>query len=146
MGEADALLRIGVTDDVGARTAGLFHGQAAMAGADGTAAFLDELTDDLDLPFESTSAVVCEQHEDWVMRIGDQLEIVSAKRREPNVGPWGSITVLVSDGGLGHLFTRWLRLVVQDGESSVWKTDAISALAVPWRRLFARTTAFPGVA
>ncbi|MCR2764988.1 hypothetical protein NQ152_15895 [Microbacterium sp. zg.B48] len=110
MGDADALLRIDVTDDVGARTADLFHWQAAMAAADGIAALLDELTDDLDVPFESTSAVVCEHHEDWVMRISDQLEIVSAKHREPHVGPWSSITVLVSDGGLGHLFTRWLRL------------------------------------
>ncbi|WP_166865767.1 hypothetical protein [Salinibacterium sp. ZJ70] len=110
MGEADALLQIDVTDDVGARTADLFHWQAAMATADGIAAVLMELDGNLDVPQESTSAIVCEHHEDWVVRVADQLEIVSAKHREPSVGTWASITVLIGDGGIGHLFTRWLRL------------------------------------
>lgn len=110
MGEAEALLRIDVTDDVGARTADLFHWQAAMATADGLAALMDELDENLDVPRESVSAVICEHHEDWVVRVEDELEIVSAKHREPNVGAWASISVLVGDGGIGHLFARWLRL------------------------------------
>lgn len=110
MGEADTLLQVDVTDDVGARTADLFHWQAAMATADGIAALLMELDADLDIAHESPSAIVCEHHEDWVVRVSDELEIVSAKHREPNVGTWASITVLIGDGGIGHLFTRWLRL------------------------------------
>ncbi|MGA1813104.1 hypothetical protein VH571_12035 [Frondihabitans sp. 4ASC-45] len=110
MAKADALLQIEATDDVGARTADLFHWQAAMATADGIAALLVELDERLDVPQESPSAVICEHHEDWVVRIEDDLEIVSAKHREPNVGTWASITVLIGDGGIGHLFTRWLRL------------------------------------
>ncbi|WP_222123718.1 hypothetical protein [Agrococcus jejuensis] len=64
----------------------------------------------MDVPHDSVSAIVCEHHEDWIVRAGDQLEIVSAKHREANVGAWASITVLVDDGGLGHLFTRWILL------------------------------------
>jgi len=110
LGETDALLQVDATDDVGARTADLFHWQAAMATADGMSALLDELDENLDVRLDAASAIICEHHEDWVVRADNELEIVSAKHREPNVGPWGSITVLIGDGGIGHLFTRWLRL------------------------------------
>lgn len=81
-----------------------------MAAADGLSLLAKCIRDDLSLPSDMDGSVICEHHEDWIVRLNGQAEIVSAKHREPHLGPWESITVLVSKGGVGHLFARWILL------------------------------------
>lgn len=110
MSSSSSILDIPAPDDDGARTADLYQWQASMAAADGLAMLARCLRDDLTLPPGMAGSVICEHHEDWIVRLDDQAEIVSAKHREPHLGPWESITVLVSKGGVGHLFARWILL------------------------------------
>jgi hypothetical protein len=52
-------------------------------------------------------AIVCEWHEDHVVFHQDGTsELVSVKHRELHQGPW-TLTLLLTDGGLAHLFSRW---------------------------------------
>jgi hypothetical protein len=53
------------------------------------------------------TAVVCEQHEDFVVFYEDaKPELVSVKHREPSQGPW-TFSSLCDRGGVSHLFDRW---------------------------------------
>lgn len=53
-------------------------------------------------------AVVCEHHEDFVVVFADgSLDLASVKHRGRNRGTW-SIADLCDEGGLTHLFDRWL--------------------------------------
>lgn len=98
------------SDDAGARTADLYHWQAAMAAADG----LGLLTRLLDMGWTPQSqdviSIICEHHEDWMIEVNGDVELVSAKHREPASGPWTTVASLIGDGGVGHLFGRWLLL------------------------------------
>ncbi|MDM3918056.1 DUF4297 domain-containing protein [Mycobacteroides abscessus] len=108
MSAVDAVLAIPQTDDAGAQTADRYEWQAAMAAADGLGAYAlhcDGCLKHLDI---SHIRVICEYHEDWIIQLGTEAELVSAKHREQSSGPWKSITDLVSAGGVGHLFSRWL--------------------------------------
>ena len=104
------VLGVHPSDDAGAQTADLFDWQAAMAAAEGLAAYLEHLQlkkkdgEGVDIRF------ICEIHEDWIVQAGSTAELVSAKHREAASGAWQTVTVLVNDGGLGHLFARWLQL------------------------------------
>ncbi|MGH9173609.1 MAG: hypothetical protein ACRD1H_04595, partial [Vicinamibacterales bacterium] len=62
------------------------------------------------LPADNDCRIVCERHEDWCAVQADDAELVSAKHREPSYGAYTTMTQLVDDGGLGHLFTRWNEL------------------------------------
>ncbi|MFI7598214.1 dsDNA nuclease domain-containing protein [Actinoplanes sp. NPDC049681] len=54
------------------------------------------------------TAVVCEHHEDFIVMFGDgSLDLASVKHRGRNRGTW-SIADLCGEGGLTHLFDRWL--------------------------------------
>lgn len=81
-----------------------------MAAADGLAMLARCLRGNQALPPDVDGSVICEHQEDWIVELEDQAEIVSAKHRELHLGPWESITVLVSKGGVGHLFARWILL------------------------------------
>lgn len=96
------------TDDAGARTADLYHWQAAMAAADGLVLLTRALADDPDLKTQHGTRLICEHHEDWMIDAGQDRELVSAKHRERATGPWTTISILIHDGGIGHLFARWL--------------------------------------
>jgi hypothetical protein len=97
-------------DDAGARTADLFDWQASMATADGLELYRTALNKDEKLADRDSCRVLCEYHEDWVAIRGDDAELVSAKHKEPSFGAYTTIKQLHSDGGLGHLFSRWLAL------------------------------------
>jgi hypothetical protein len=57
---------------------------------------------------DSVTGVVCEEHEDFVViYAAGRAELVSVKHREPSKGPW-SFTALCNEGGVGHLYGRWL--------------------------------------
>lgn len=97
-------------DDAGAATNDRYDWQAAMATADVLAAYLDCL-DDAGLVIEGTMfEVLCEHHEDWALVKGHAAEIVSAKHRETQVGPLRSLRILLGEGGVLHLFDRWVAL------------------------------------
>ena len=110
MSTVDVALGTGSFDDAGARTADLYDWQAAMAAADGLAILKRHLDEDPSGLSPSDLRIICEHHEDWIVQLGTQMELVSAKHREPASGPWQSISALVTDGGLGHLFSRWCLL------------------------------------
>jgi hypothetical protein len=107
---ADAVVSIPPADDAGARTADLYDWQAAMAAADGLRLYLDTMAADGEMPTDVDQRIVCERHEDWVVVCGPEAELVSAKHREPASGAWTTVSQLVDQGGLGHLFGRWLAL------------------------------------
>ncbi|GAB3448549.1 hypothetical protein [Actinophytocola sediminis] len=107
---ADAVVSVPPADDAGARTADLYDWQAAMAAADGLSLYLDTTTADGDVPSDADRRIMCERHEDWVVALGSDAELVSAKHREPASGAWTTVSQLVDQGGLGHLFGRWLAL------------------------------------
>ncbi|WP_433458325.1 hypothetical protein [Micromonospora sp. CA-248212] len=53
-------------------------------------------------------AVVCEHHEDFMVLFADgQVDLASVKHRSRNRGTW-SVADLCDDGGLTHLFDRWV--------------------------------------
>ncbi|MEU5992809.1 hypothetical protein ABZ806_27900 [Spirillospora sp. NPDC047418] len=97
-------------DDAGARTADLYDWQASMAAADGLEFYRTALTAGEDLSDAGARRLLCEYHEDWVAILGDDAELVSAKHKEPSFGAYTTINQLRGDGGLGHLFSRWLAL------------------------------------
>ncbi|MDA3626151.1 hypothetical protein OU415_11950 [Saccharopolyspora sp. WRP15-2] len=94
-------------DDSGANTADRYDWQAAMATADGLALYLDGLGDDGRLRPDCRDKVLCEWQEDWILFSGENVELVSGKHRDPSAGAYTTVTKLVDDGGLAHLFNRW---------------------------------------
>ncbi|WP_146779105.1 hypothetical protein [Actinomadura craniellae] len=97
-------------DDAGARTADLYDWQASMAAADGLELYRTALKGDENLTDREACRILCEYHEDWVAIRGNDAELVSAKHKEPSFGAYTTINQLRGDGGLGHLFSRWLAL------------------------------------
>ena len=53
------------------------------------------------------AGIICEHHEDWVVVVAGEAELVSGKHRDPSVAVFTTITQLLGDGGLAHLFGRW---------------------------------------
>ncbi|MFD7656804.1 hypothetical protein ACFV4N_22775 [Actinosynnema sp. NPDC059797] len=106
----EAVTEVAPPDDSGSDTSDRYHWQACMAAADGLAIYRDSLTPEGMLPADLERSVLCEYHEDWVVISGQDAELVSAKHRDPEVGPWKTVNQLVDDGGLAHLFGRWVAL------------------------------------
>lgn len=104
----DDLLNLPPTDDAGAQTADRYEWQAAMGAADGLALYLQHHDGQWNHLNRAAIQIICEYHEDWVIQLGAEAELVSAKHREPASGPWKDISSLVIEGGIGHLFARWL--------------------------------------
>jgi hypothetical protein len=97
-------------DDAGARTADLYEWQTIMAAADGLAMYLDAIDTDGNLVGADDCRVLCERHEDWVtLRSGD-AELVSAKHPGLSFGAYTTLNSLADEGGLAHLFGRWLAM------------------------------------
>lgn len=97
-------------DDVGAETADRFEWQAAMAAADGFRLVFDTLTESSLGRDRVKREIICEHHEDWIVTDGSAAEIVSAKHRDPARGAYTTAAKLAEDGGLRHLFCRWVLL------------------------------------
>lgn len=92
------IFRIPPKEDKGSRTLGLYRYQAEVA-----ARFcLAMLTQD------TIDYIVCEWHEDFIIAFSDgAVELVSVKHRQHDQGVW-TIPQLCLDGGLAHLFDRWI--------------------------------------
>lgn len=54
--------------------------------------------------------ILCEYHEDWVALRNGNAELVSAKHPGRAFGAYTTLNSLADDGGVGHLFNRWLAL------------------------------------
>lgn len=97
-------------DDDGADASDRFDWQAAMATADSLALYREAIDPDGRLPKDDDRRIVCERHEDWVVVQGDDAELVSAKHRESSYGAYTTLNKLFDDGGIAHLFLRWVAL------------------------------------
>ncbi|WP_157435832.1 hypothetical protein [Actinospica robiniae] len=84
-------------DDEGALAQARFEFQAAI----GARWFLNGLNDG------QLISIGCEGLEDLVVQTIHGIALVDVKHREPNRGPW-TLEVLCSEGGLAHLFDRWI--------------------------------------
>lgn len=97
-------------DDAGARTADQYEWQAVMAAADGLRLYLDSLSADGVQVAADQCRVLCERHEDWVLLRGGDAELVSAKHWGLSFGAYTTLNSLADDGGVGHLYGRWLAM------------------------------------
>lgn len=85
-------------DDIGALTAAWYRFQAELT----SQACLAMLAG------EGIEQIICEWHEDYVVVYrDDRSELVSVKHQEIGQQPW-TIKRLCDQGGLAHLFDRWL--------------------------------------
>ncbi|GIF25712.1 hypothetical protein Ate02nite_84420 [Paractinoplanes tereljensis] len=107
---ADLVLTKTPPDDAGARTADQYEWQAVMATADGLRLYLDALDPGGNFNSSGTTRVVCEHHEDWVALRDEDAELVSAKHPGLPFGAYSTLNSLADDGGVAHLFNRWLTM------------------------------------
>lgn len=108
--DLDNLAAVPQLDDAGANTADLYEWQAAMATADGLSLYRAAINQNGVLDPGCDDYVLCEWHEDWVVGVGDRMELVSGKHRSPDVGAYTTLNALADKGGLAHLFNRWFEL------------------------------------
>lgn len=96
-------------DDSGSETFDRYDWQAAMAASHGLRLLYEALRKGpiSEAPF---CRIICELHEDWVACVGDDAELISAKHRDRSFGAYTTVGILVTKGGLGHLFGRWCAL------------------------------------
>ena len=98
-------------DDAGAETFDRYEWQTMMATVDLLDLYLDALHDqDRDPPTVVDCGLVCEYHEDWVRVAHGQVQLVSGKHKEARFGAYRTATSLLGDGGVYHLFDRWVSL------------------------------------
>src|ERR1700722_18485559 len=106
---AQLVMTVDPEDDAGAETADWYEWQVVMAAADGLALYVQTLDVNGGVT-DNESRIVCERHEDWVVLQGQDAELVSAKHKDPAYGAYTTVRKLFDDGGLDHLFRRWLAL------------------------------------
>jgi hypothetical protein len=106
-----------------------------MAAADSLALYLRSLDEHGRLPQDCDGRVLCEWQEDWVLLEGEDAELVSGKHRDPSVRAFTTVNMLADEGGLAHLFERWLalgekplcRLVTTGGVAAGYPHDVLAA-------------------
>ncbi|WP_225828238.1 DUF4297 domain-containing protein [Streptomyces naphthomycinicus] len=107
---AQLVVTVPQPDDSGANTLDRYEWQAAMAAADGLKLYLAALGADKQVKSEDDRRILCEYHEDWVALHGGNAELVSGKHRDPAAGPFRTLNQLADEGGVAHLFLRWVAL------------------------------------
>ncbi|WP_436523638.1 hypothetical protein [Actinoplanes sp. HUAS TT8] len=107
---ADLVVTQEPPDDAGARTADLYEWQAVMAAADGLRLYLNALGTSGELVAAEGCRVLCERHEDWVILRDRDAELISAKHPGLSFGAYTTLNSLADDGGVGHLFNRWMTM------------------------------------
>ena len=127
-------------DDAGAATYDRFEWQSVMAAADVLAAYLECLDEIGQLREGSSFEVMCEHHEDWALSNGHAAEIVSAKHKETTFGAFTTIRGLLIDGGVLHLYDRWLAL----GRTPTCRLVTTAGVAAEARSLMDTAQAFAG--
>lgn len=81
-----------------------------MAAADGLRMYLDAVDSGGELTRSENVKILCEHHEDWVAMRGGDAELVSAKHLGLPFGAYSTPNSLADDGGVAHLFNRWLAM------------------------------------
>ena len=81
-----------------------------VASADALALYFKSLGDNGHLIAIADGTLICEHHEDWALVDGEAAEIVSGKHREPSRGPFSTYRQLLDEGGVVHLYQRWVAL------------------------------------
>jgi hypothetical protein len=95
-------------DDAGAETLDRYEWQTMMATVDLLGLYMDTLEDPQRDPDQvSDCGVVCEYHEDWSRVVPGDVQLVSGKHKEPRFGAYTTVSSLLGDGGVYHLFDRW---------------------------------------
>lgn len=107
---ADRLRATPAPDDAGAQTADRYEWQAMVASADALSLYFKSLSDNGVLNPTADGTLICEHHEDWALVEGTAAEIVSGKHREPSRGPFSTYKQLLDEGGVSHLYQRWVAL------------------------------------
>ena len=107
---ADIIRITPAPDDAGAQTADRYEWQSMMATADALSLYFTSLDDDGLLNPQANASIICEHHEDWVLIEGLSSEIVSAKHREASRAPFKTYRQLLNEGGVFHLYQRWVAL------------------------------------
>ena len=97
-------------DDAGAETNDRYDWQAALATVHILSAYFDLLGGGQVVPNDAALELICEHHEDWAITDGHDAEIVSAKHHETAFGAYTTLRKLMDEGGLHHLFERWIAL------------------------------------
>ena len=98
-------------DDAGAETFDRYEWQTMMATVDLLGLYLDALHDQHRDPHGVVDCgLVCEYHEDWVRVVHGDVQLVSGKHKEAGFGAYTTASSLLKDGGVYHLFDRWIAL------------------------------------
>ena len=98
-------------DDAGAETFDRYEWQAMMATGDLLGLYMDAVDDEgRDPRAVADCGLVCEYHEDWARVVHGEVQLVSGKHKEPGFGAYTTANSLLGDGGVYHLFDRWIRL------------------------------------
>lgn len=97
-------------DDAGAETFDRYEWQAMMATVDLLSMYMDALVTGRDPTAVLDCGLVCEYHEDWARVLHGEVELVSGKHKESGFGTYTTANSLLGDGGVAHLFGRWLAL------------------------------------
>lgn len=127
---AQVLVTTAAPDDAGAETYDRFDWQCAMATADLLSLFYSRLTASPDSGDAAvTFELYCEHHEDWAFTKGAASEIVSAKHHEREFGTYSTLKMLLDDGGVLHLFDRWVALG-KSPHCRLVTTSALSSVAL----------------
>lgn len=107
---AELVVTVTPQDDAGARTADQYEWQAVMAAADGLRMYLDAIDAAGNLIESENGRLLCEHHEDWVALRNGDAELVSAKHPGLAFGAYSTLNSMADDGGVAHLFNRWLAM------------------------------------
>ena len=92
-------------EDSGAQTLDRYIWQSSMAVVD---LFAVAVSTWLAEP-QTSFAILCERHEDYVVIEQDRVTLVSVKHRDRTQGGW-TLTQVLNEGGVAHLFDRWQEL------------------------------------
>jgi hypothetical protein len=114
-------------DDAGAEAMDRFDWQCAMATADLLAVYADLLLAEKTAG-DVFAELICEHQEDWALSNGNDAEIVSAKHLEREFGTYSTLKQVLDDGGVLHLFDRWVALK-QSPRCRVMTTPSLSGEA-----------------
>ncbi|QCH23337.1 hypothetical protein [Mycobacteroides salmoniphilum] len=94
-------------DDSGAETADRYDWQALTAAADYLLAVAKEMNGSLQ--GSNNVKIICEHHEDFILCLNEEIQLVSVKHRDLSRGSW-TFATLFTEGGIAHLFSRWSAL------------------------------------
>ncbi|MGW9349517.1 hypothetical protein [Nocardiopsis flavescens] len=101
-------------EDSGSRTLNRYRWQSRVATRDLLALLSLDLADRQRGEDPPHRVLVSERHEDWAVFNGERWWLVSAKHLDSDQGAW-TLSTLMSDGGIPHLYRNYRRLPAAPG-------------------------------